>query len=111
LTDGIAGEFTESMQLRHHPLMSHGGVHNWQPTWVKSGGLRNVALPTLRGAIGTLTEVLLPMMDRCMRCHLLIDFRDASYMGTLTSMTLHSAARYTIFCNSIAVNPFVKLAI
>jgi hypothetical protein len=67
---------------RDHPLMSYRGRANWPPTWVKSGGLRNLAIPTLRGEIGTLAQVMLSGILPN-RCHLLIDYGDESYMGTL----------------------------
>ena|SRR5215510_3817839 len=71
------------MQLRNHPLMSYRGIRNWPPAWIQTGGLQDIATPTLQGEIGTLTQVLLSRIGPYKTCYLLIDFKDQSYMGTL----------------------------
>lgn len=72
------------MRLRDHPLMSYRGTPTWPPTWNKTGG-GSRALPgeTQIGEIGTLQQVLLSKIEPCVRCYLLIEFRQMTYMGTL----------------------------
>jgi hypothetical protein len=70
--------------LRDHPLMIYRGARNWPPTWVKTDGSKEAATRgTLRGEIGTLTQVLLSRIDPYTRFYLLIHFKNEAYMGTL----------------------------
>src|SRR5262245_36795262 len=61
------------------PLMSYRGLSNWPPMWTKADSSR----ATVRGEIGTLTQVILSCIAPYKRCYLLIDYRDESYLGTL----------------------------
>src|SRR5262245_20850139 len=63
--------------------MSYRGLRNWPPSWVQTGGLRNIATPTLIGEVGMLTEVMLSRIEPHTRCFLLIDFKQQSWMGVL----------------------------
>ena len=73
-----------AMQLRDCPLMSHRGTRNWPPTWSKTnGGSHAGPFETQRGEIGTLQQVLLSKIEPYNRCHLVIEFRRMTYVGTL----------------------------
>src|SRR4030095_10234459 len=87
----------KSTQLRDCPLMSHRGTRNWPPTWNKtSGGSLAGPYETLLGEIGTLKQVILSKFDNT--CHLLIEFRGMTYVGTLVLTMPRSADNYASFC-------------
>jgi hypothetical protein len=69
------------MQLRNHPLMSYGGMPNWPPVWTWIGGEEN---KQPRGEIGILKEVRLAKVEPSNRFFLIIEYDEASYIGSLS---------------------------
>ncbi len=67
------------MKLREHPLMIRGGILNWPPIWVWTGGEKN---ERPRGEVGVLIEVIPSSLD-CRRLFLTIEYNDSEYMGCL----------------------------
>jgi hypothetical protein len=66
------------MKLREHPLMICGGIVNWPPIWIWTGGERN---ERPRGEI-VLIKVELSLLDP-RRLFLTIQYNDSEYMGCL----------------------------
>ncbi len=67
------------MKLREHPLMIRGGILNWPPIWVWTGGEKK---ERPRGEVGVLIEVTPSSLD-CRRLFLTIEYNDSEYMGCL----------------------------
>jgi hypothetical protein len=68
------------MILRDHPLLSHRGVRSWPPAWHWLGdGLNRYP----KGEVGILKEVRTPVMPPFNRCFLVIEYKNARYMGCL----------------------------
>ena len=66
------------MKLREHPLMICGGIVNWPPIWIWTGGERN---ERPHGEI-VLIKVELSLLDP-RRLFLTIQYNDSEYMGCL----------------------------
>jgi hypothetical protein len=88
------------MQLRHHPLMSFRGMHNWPPIWAWTSGLEN---KRPRGEIGILKDVSLTKIKPANRCYLYIDHEGSSYIGCLLfddpAFCRHIAEVLHFYCN------------
>ena len=65
------------MELREHPLMTHGGAQSWPPVWIQT---RPAGVIKRYGEIGVLTYV---RGGASTKCFLVIDHENQSYLGTL----------------------------
>ncbi|HEY2987423.1 MAG TPA: hypothetical protein VGL11_06835 [Candidatus Binatia bacterium] len=68
------------MRLRDHPLMSYRKCLNWPPAWMWIGGM-NDHRP--KGEIGILQEMVHSTTAPGSRCFLVVEHRNAIYMGAL----------------------------
>jgi len=68
------------MELRDHPLMSYRGLRNWPPAWTWIGGKENTHP---KGEVGILKELLVPAVDPPNRCFLIMEHKEAAYIGCL----------------------------
>ena len=67
------------MKLRNLPLMTYGGLPNWPPVWVETGGQSQ---RSFRAEMGTLKEVR--MTDSLSdKFFLVIEHEGATYIGCL----------------------------
>ena len=67
------------MKLREHPLVICGGILNWPPIWVWTGGEKN---ERPRGEVSVLIEVTPSSLD-CGRLFLTMEYNDSECMGCL----------------------------
>jgi hypothetical protein len=68
------------MKLREHPLMICGGMLNWPPIWLWTGGEKN---ERPRGEVGVLIRVEPSVLaDRSL--FLTIQYNNGEYMGCLS---------------------------
>jgi hypothetical protein len=68
------------MKLREHPLMVRGGILNWPPIWLWTGGEKN---ERPRGEVGVLIRVE-PSVVEDRSLFLTIQYNDSEYMGCLS---------------------------
>jgi hypothetical protein len=68
------------MKLREHPLMMRGGILNWPPIWLWTGGEKN---ERPRGEVGVLIRVE-PSVVEVRSLFLTIQYNDSEYMGSLS---------------------------
>jgi hypothetical protein len=76
----LSGAGATGMKLREHPLMICGGIRNWPPIWVWTGGENN---QRPRGEVGVLIRVE-PSVVEFQRLFLTIQYNDSEYMGWLS---------------------------
>jgi hypothetical protein len=76
----LSGAGATGMKLREHPLMVSGGIRNWPPIWVWTGGENN---QRPRGEVGVLIRVE-PSVVEFQRLFLTIQYNDSEYMGWLS---------------------------
>jgi hypothetical protein len=81
------------MKLREHPLMVRGGMLNWPPIWLWTGGEKN---ERPRGEVGVLIRVE-PSVVEDRSLFLTIQYNDSEYMGCLSFDDPVFAKKSTIF--------------
>jgi hypothetical protein len=69
-----------TVELRHHPLMSHRGLSNWPPSWLWIAGEEN-GHPC--GEVGILREVRESNIPKTYRLFVTMEYQSNSYMGCL----------------------------
>jgi hypothetical protein len=80
------------MLLREHPLLSYRGVSTWPPAWSWLGDGVN---RHPKGEVGVLREIRVPVTDPFNRCFLIVEYKNALYMGCLLIDDLR-------FCNQVS---------
>src|SRR5262249_12873290 len=81
--------------LREHPLLSYRGIPSRPPVWTWIEGQED---KKPKGEIGTLTEVILSVIEPPNRCYLVIRHEGSAYMGCLFINDLRFCAQITLNC-------------